>query len=439
MKYNLRTKEALTIENSPQTDICSEIEVNPNPSSGLTQQMSNLTIENKFHISPGSILFIPDTADKVYKIQVLEHLLEEPKVRYIGWGPDYDSLINSESIWSYWCFKKPSSKLKRISKELSDQADDMLINAEIAPYVDEALAGLNSERIRTNGNLPDRKTLLHTKVPTIRYVPINVRYKWSEIFSDVIADCIEDPNTELIWRKLFGLSKCILRASNRRGQKHRRNNDQRFLERIKRWNSGEFAGLWNEACSVKQSKRSNDTSSEDIIKRAKNLSFQGQYGRAAKVLTSDGFAPLNKATLDSVKKLHPTKRTPIVVQSFSSQAYQSSEENVSEQLNSFSRFTAAGPSKMFPEHLLHAVQCTASDQSQIALRVLTKLVNISCRGELPKLDVGVKCGEEAIIHSNKLSSEKILTSSSSSGILQIDICNAFISIKRSEMLKAVAS
>ena len=91
MKYNLRAKEVLTIENSPKTDICSESEVNPNPSSGLTQQMSNLTIENKFHISPGSILFIPDTADNLYKIQVIEHLLEETKVRYIGWGPDYDS------------------------------------------------------------------------------------------------------------------------------------------------------------------------------------------------------------------------------------------------------------------------------------------------------------------------------------------------------------
>ena len=50
----------------------------------------------------------------------------------------------------------------------------------------------------------------------------------------------------------------------------------------------------------------------------------------------------------------------------------------------FSRFTAAGPSKIFPEHRLHAVQCTASDQSQIALRVLTKLVNLSCSGKLPE-------------------------------------------------------
>ena len=104
---------------------------------------------------------------------------------------------------SYWCFKKLLCKLKGISKELSDKVDDLLINDESALYVDEALTNLNSERIRTDGNLPDKKTLLHTKVPTIRYVPINVPYKWSELFSDVITDCIEDSNTELIWRKLF--------------------------------------------------------------------------------------------------------------------------------------------------------------------------------------------------------------------------------------------
>ena len=38
-----------------------------------------------------------------------------------------------------------------------------------------------------------------------------------------------------------------------------------------------------------------------------------------------------------------------------------------------------------------------------------------------------------------ISYEKRLTSSSSSGIFQIDFCNAFNSIKRSEIMKAVAS
>ena len=162
MKYSLRTKKSLTIENSPQTYIGSEIEVNLNTSGGLTQQMSTLIIENKFNLSLGSILFIPRTADKLYKIQVLERFLEETKEGYIGWGLDYDSWINSKSIWSHWCFKKLLSKLKRISKELSDQVDDLINNTESALYVDKALAGLNFERIRTNDILPDKKTLLHT-------------------------------------------------------------------------------------------------------------------------------------------------------------------------------------------------------------------------------------------------------------------------------------
>ena len=69
------------------------------------------------------------------------------------------------------------------------------------------------------------------------------------------TDCTEEINTDLNWRKLFGLSKCILRVSNRGRQKHRRNNDQRTLERINRWNSGDFGGLWNKAFSLRRSKR----------------------------------------------------------------------------------------------------------------------------------------------------------------------------------------
>ena len=92
------------------------------------------------------------------------------------------------------------------------------------------------------------------------------------------------------------------------------------------------------------------------------MCFQGQYGRTAKVLVSDGFAPVNKVALDSLKNLHPTKEKPILVKNFSSQTYQFSEEHVPNQLNACSRFTAAGPSKTFAEHLWHAVQCTASDQ-----------------------------------------------------------------------------
>ena len=114
--------------------------------------------------------------------------------------------------------------------------------------------------------------------------------------------------------------------------KNTRKNDQRILERINRWNSGDFGGLWNEAWSLKQSKRSNDTNSEEIIKRAK-IVFSGPTWQSSKSFGFYGFAPVNKATLDSLKKLHPPEEKSIVVQNFLSQAYQFSEENVLEQLN----------------------------------------------------------------------------------------------------------
>ena len=52
---------------------------------------------------------------------------------------------------------------------------------------------------------------------------------------------------------------------------------------------GYHRGLYKEDCSLKQSKPSHDTNSEEIIKRAKKLCFQVQHGRAPKVLASDGF------------------------------------------------------------------------------------------------------------------------------------------------------
>ena len=63
----------------------------------------------------------------------------------------------NEGVSLFGLYFKPLSKLKRISKELSDKIDDLLINAESALYVDEALTGLNTERVRTDGNLPDIK------------------------------------------------------------------------------------------------------------------------------------------------------------------------------------------------------------------------------------------------------------------------------------------
>ena len=276
--------------------------------------------------------------------------------------------------------------------------------------------------------------------------------------------------------KIFAVSKCALRACNRGGKKQKRNQDQRLAERYDRWNAGEYG------------KRTN--SIDEISVRAKTLYLQGQFGRAAKVLASEGLAPDNKSTFKALEELQPKKPLPDVSlpDDTSSTAFQSSENVVYEQLKTFSKHTAAGPYKMFPEHLQQAVDCTAPDRSEFALKVITKFVNFGSRGLFPafiskalccasltafskkkgwvrpiaigevfrrliakclvseaksgaielfdslQLGVGISGAAEPIIHSSKITYDNIVSAQTDEGVLQIDFQNAFNSVKRSQVL-----
>ena len=194
-----------------------------------------------------------------------------------------------------------------------------------------------------------------------------------------------------------------------------------------------------------------------------------------KILSSEGLAPNSRATLKALDELHPKEAPPTLLQpdNVASSAYQFSDNIVFEQLKTFSKYSAAGPSKMYPEHLLHAVECTAPDHSESALKAITRFVNAGSRGKIPsfvskalcsasltalskkkggvrpiavteilrrliakclvkeakseaielfdsiQLGVGVSGGAEAIIHSAKITYEKILNADSKEGVFQI--------------------
>ena len=132
-------------------------------------------------------------------------------------------------------------------------------------------------------------------------------------------------------------------------------------------------------------------------------------------------------------------------------------------------------SKMYPEHLLHAINCSISDQSKRAMNSLTSFVapafcsatltalNKKKTGIRPiavgevirrlvakciakeaaieavelfgskQLGVAVKGGAESIVHATKITFE-IMKRVKSGGILHNDFRNAFISVKRSHLL-----
>ena len=261
-----------------------------------------------------------------------------------------------------------------------------------------------------------------------------------------------------------------------------------MLTRFERWMNGDYAGLWFEAASMKQAKKTNHDSMETLAARAKSLCLQGQFGRAAKILSWNGVAPDNNETLKELMNLHPAEEVPPrVTDDYCSYAYQFDEASVFKQLQSFSNFTAAVPSKLYPEHLLHAVTCAVPGQSKKLITSITKLVNLASRGQLPKfvaptfcsalltalkktkggvrpiavgealrrliakyiaqeasseaaelfssrqLGVAVKCGAESIGHATKQTFQKLLNNIKA-GLLQIDFKNAFNSITRSSVL-----
>ena len=108
--------------------------------------------------------------------------------------------------------------------------------------------------------------------------------------------------------------------------------------------------------------------------------MRGQFGFAAKILSFDGLAPNSRATLNALGELHPKELPPTLLQpdNIASSAYQFSDNIVFEKLKTFSRYTAAGPSKMYPEHLLQ--ECNAPDHSEFALKAI-RFVNTGSRGK----------------------------------------------------------
>ena len=71
--------------------------------------------------------------------------------------------------------------------------------------------------------------------------------------------------------------------------------------------------------------------------------------------------------------------------------YQIDETSVFIHIESHSKFTAAGPSKMYPEHPLHAVNFGAPDQSKRAITSLTQLDNSVSGGLIAEIVAPMLC------------------------------------------------
>ena len=154
-----------------------------------------------------------------------------------------------------------------------------------------------------------------------------------------------------------------------------------MMNRYERWRSFEYAANWYEAALKKQAKIKQKNTMDAIASRARKFGLQGQVGRAAKIFSLEGIAPDNRKTLIELKKLHTgengsngrlqLRKVFILMKQMSFYSF------------SLSNFTAAGPLKLYTEHLLHASNCSISNQSKREMSSVTKLVKLTSIGQIP--------------------------------------------------------
>ena len=106
---------------------------NGNQSSGLTQSMSNLTVDDsdpRFQVPVDTVLFHPERDIKLFKITVKSHKNNKSKISYTSWGPQLDEWVCSRYIWAYAQFSSLLSNTKKIPRDIAACIDEIVFTDE---------------------------------------------------------------------------------------------------------------------------------------------------------------------------------------------------------------------------------------------------------------------------------------------------------------------
>ena len=129
-KCNFRRSGAKQVANVGTQSELQNPETSKDMHTGLNQELQNVCIKEFFHVAPGTIIFLSDTADKLYRVQVLENCDQYTKIRFFGWGSEHDAWFNTKSIWAYSKYKEQLCSRRKINTERSNKIDNLLISCD---------------------------------------------------------------------------------------------------------------------------------------------------------------------------------------------------------------------------------------------------------------------------------------------------------------------
>ena len=160
----------------------------------------------------------------------------------------------------------------------------------------------------------------------------------------------------------------------------------------------DVGAVWQEAVAPEPRRRGRKPKPEMVDDKERqrrqviNAAQDGQYGKAARILTSNGMHSSSNSVMDKMKELHPAADPPnLNVHDDPAPSAALSVEQVRKGVLSFAQGTAPGPSGLRAAHLKEAITCR-DGLAQQTLNALTNFCNVVAAGKLDLACQSSFCG-----------------------------------------------
>ena len=210
----------------------------------------------------------------------------------------------------------------------------------------------NDHRRDAGATLPSFSDIQAGQATTLRHIPAAARHLWTQVLTRVLASAAHH-NDVKAWKELLMLPQSVLCAPPRGGRKHKRATAAFTVDRLHRWQEGEWLSLCDSRPSPPRSHK--QMSADDRQSLAIALAREGLEGKACNALLSMGLAPVTADTVRELQTLHPTGLPPhISAMTALPPAPDLPPDLVAKSLRSFPAGSAPGPSGLRPQHVLEA-------------------------------------------------------------------------------------
>ena len=261
----------------------------------------------------------------------------------------------------------------------------------------------------TIATLPDIVEVVKARIPTLHHVPKGARTAWAKVLHHILTGVSSCPTSLDHWTKLFLAPKCLLASPIRGNRLGWREIQSLVLSRIRHWESGDIAALWQLSLAESRSRsqrHSPSTSRKAALqssnaRRAKHAVEAGKFNKAIRALTFEGLASASEEVFEEMLRKHPQASVPFLPVGPVPEPAEIPEAGVKRALMTLPGNTVPGPSGLRANHLKEAVLCPSPTHGSAVLSALSGLVNCLAAGQAPRSIVPQLCGARCLLSRRK--------------------------------------